>query len=166
MIVVSIDHDPSTDFSLLKTYKWLSDPVAQTGNSRLDNPLLAKRIKKIVEEELGKKGYKEETSGKADFLLGYHIALENKISVTQMNDYYGYGPGWGRGYGYYGGVGNYVYQYEEGTLILDIVSPTIKLLWRGTAQAEVYRGDDLKSKNKLIRDAVSKMLGDFPPKSN
>ena len=61
-----------------------------------------------------------------DFRVALHTGQQSKVRVTD----YGYGYGVGR----WGGGGLDVYQYQEGTLILDVVdAKTKKLMWRGTA---------------------------------
>jgi hypothetical protein len=55
-------------------------------------------------------------------------------------------------------------QYEQGTLMLDILDSTSKqLIWRGTAQAEIYPNQSPKDREKTINKAVGKILSDFPP---
>ena len=56
---------------------------------------------------------------------------------------------------------------EAGAIVtaLDVVdSDTNKLVWRGTAQAELSENADANKSQKLINEASHKMLEDFPPK--
>ena len=65
-------------------------------------------------------------------------------------------------YAYAGGVD--VYQYEQGSLMLDIVDAgTHQLVWRGSAQAEIDQYAKDEKKDKLLNDAVGGMLAKFPP---
>ena len=59
----------------------------------------------------------------------------------------------------------YVYEYDEGTLILDIVNPQNKqLMWRGSATDEVnFKSNPEKDQSK-INQAVQELLAHFPPK--
>lgn len=62
------------------------------------------------------------------------------------------------------GSETYVHEYEEGTLILDIVEPLNRdLLWRGSAEAKVDRQVSAQRKQKRIKKAVKKILSHFPP---
>ena len=59
----------------------------------------------------------------------------------------------------------HTYQYDEGTLLLDIVdSMTWKPVWRGSAQAEVNLDADPEKKQERIDEAVRRILERFPPK--
>jgi hypothetical protein len=99
------------------------------------------------------------------------VSLDKRRSVQTLNSYYGYGPGWGYGYGasyrpgYWAGAPEtYVYEYEEGTLILDIVNPANKeLIWRGSAQDEVNFKSTPEKDQTQLNEAVHQMLEKFPP---
>jgi len=159
---ITSDFDPAANFSSFKTFGWEPNHPQVTGNPRLDNPLLSKRIKHAVEKVLTAKGFSLAGSDtKPDFYIAYHVALNEKVSVSSMNNYYGYAPGWGWNYAYAGGVD--VYQYEQGSLMLDIVdAATNQLVWRGSAQAEVDQYAKDEKKDKLLNSAVSGMLAKFP----
>jgi hypothetical protein len=124
-----------------------------------------------VDSELAARGFRKVTSD-PDFLVAYHVSLDRRQSVQTLNSYYGYGPGWGYGYGssyrpgYWAGAPEaYVYEYEEGTLILDIVDPENKeLMWRGSAQDEVHFKSTPGEDRAQLNEAVHKMLEKFPPK--
>lgn len=160
---VTANYDPSADFSKYKTYSW-ETPKSPVLDSSVNNPILNKRIAVAVDTQLAAKGFKKVDSD-ADFLVGYHVALENKVSVTSMNNYYGYARGgWGWNYPYRGRGGVDVYEYQQGTLVLDMVDPkTNSLIWRGSAQAEVDQYAKQAKKDKLLNDAVAGMLEKFPP---
>ncbi len=161
---VHSDHDPSANFAGLKTYDWTKAAKKVTGDPRLDNPALDQRIRELIQLQLAKQGYALAPGGTPDFLVGYHVALEKKLAVSTMNDYYGYRAGWGWSYG--AGTGtmmpqSYTYEYEQGSLIIDVVNPkTHDLMWRGSAQAEVNR----KKGREQLNEAVTRILERFPPK--
>ena len=163
-IEVSTDYDSSVSFSGYRTYAWIPGPQERTGDPRLDNSLLDARIREAVERHLAAKGYKKEESGSPDFLITYHVALKGKLDVTTMNNY-GYGPGW-RGARMAGaGSTTYVREYQEGSLLVDIVNPAQRhLVWRGTAQAEVTPTSTPEEKKARLDEAVGKILEGFPPK--
>lgn len=167
---VSSDYDSEADFSALHTYDWLPAPQIESGDPKIQyDSLLANRVKTAVNEQLERKGF-ERSAGHADFLVTYHVAIDNKISVTYLNELYGYGPGWGPNYRrnimHYGYPGReaVVSEYQVGTLILDVVRATDRqLIWRGTARDEVYPDNSTKAREKRVRDAVQKILEQFPP---
>ncbi len=170
-IQVNHDYDPKANFAALKTYEWLKEPQEPTGDPRIDgNTLLENRIHEAVDTELAARGFKKVTSD-ADFFVAYHVSLDKQRSVQTLNSYYGYGPGWGYGYGASyrpgyatGASGTYVYEYEEGTLILDIVNPKNKeLMWRGSAKDEMHFKSTPEKDQAQLNEAVRMMLEKFPP---
>jgi hypothetical protein len=55
-------------------------------------------------------------------------------------------------------------QYEEGTLMLDVIdSSSNELVWRGAAQARIDPNRSPQERTRLINSAVRKMLDRFPP---
>ena len=106
-----------------------------------------------MDEKLAAKGYSVSESN-PDFLIAYHGNVQSKVDVTNWGYRY---PGW------YGGVE--VYQYDEGTLIVDFVDSTSKdLIYRGTLTAEMdRRSTDFERRQKRINEAVDKILKRFPP---
>lgn len=177
MIDVSTDYDPSVDFARLTTYDWLPGPQKRTGNPRIDNPLLKKRIRAAVESQLAAKGYEKASADRADFLIAYHAAIHRRLSVESMNTDYGYGSGrgwddhrYGHGWGYHRAWSSapmsrtYTRYYDEGSLILDFVTPqTRELIWRGAAKAAIDEADSPNTKRERINEAVRRMLEQFPP---
>lgn len=157
------DYDPAAKLDGLQSYDWIEIEKKPSADPRLSDPMLDKRIRQLVEKQLATQGYVRSTVGAPDFIVGYHVALEKKLAVSTMNDYYGYRAGWGWSYG--AGTGrvvpeSYVYQYEQGSLIIDIVNPqTRELMWRGAAQAEVSQ----KKRNEQLAEAVQRILERFPP---
>jgi hypothetical protein len=168
---INYDYDPKASFAGLKTYAWLDEPQKMTGDPRIDdNTILRDRIHTAVDAGLAARGFRK-ASKDPDFLVAYHVSLDRRQSVQTLNSYYGYSPGWGYGYGasyrpgYWGGAPEtYVYEYEEGTLILDVVDPKTKeLMWRGSAQDEVNFKSTPEKDQTQLNEAVQGMLEHFPP---
>jgi hypothetical protein len=162
-VAIQTDFDPAASgtISEYRTYAWLPHPSG--GDTRVNNPLVASRIETAVDQVLSSKGYSKTTAASASFLVGYHAALDGKVDIDTMNGYYGYG--YARWYGR-GAVmtQNYVREYEEGTLILDIVDKTSnELVWRGSAQAEVNMDVTPAERQERVTNAVQLILEEFPP---
>ena len=167
---VQVDYDPESDFSGLKTYDWIPGPRKPTGDPRIDdNTILERRIRRAVESELNAKGF-QKSSESADFWLAYHVTLDKHQSVTTLNSYHGYGPGWGWNYRAEPWASRrrgqaVVFEYEAGTLLLDVVDPDGRdLLWRGSATDEVNFSATPAAREEQINEAVRRMLAKFPPK--
>lgn len=151
---VSYDYDRNVDFGRLLTYDWL--PVPEKAEiSGID----VKRIQRSVDAGLAAKGLKL-SSGSPDFSIAEHLVKKDKVNVTSWG--YEYGP-YGR---YWRPDGVSVYQYEEGTIILDFVDPRSKsLIWRGTAKSAFDDATTPEKRDRLIQEAVEKILEKFPPPS-
>jgi hypothetical protein len=160
-VTISTDYDPGTDFSALETYAWLPRKAGRPQDPRLDSTLLHERIRDAVESQLAQRGYRKTAPGRADFLVAYHTAIERKMDVDTIYRGYGYGHGaWGWGAGHE----TVVYQYDQGTLLLDVLDPKAhRLLWRGSASAVVREESTPEKRAQGIREVVAKLLDRFPP---
>lgn len=159
----------------------MPEPAAEGPPPKNHDAFVDARIRHAVEREMALKGYRRPTSGSPDFLIGIQRAVESKRDVYTIDRHYGRPPVGAYRYpgGYPSGAGypddyrlwgvtvpeTHTYQYDEGTLILDIVdSKTWKPVWRGSAQAEVNLGAGPEKKQKRIDEAVRRILERFPPK--
>jgi len=159
---VRYDYDPEVNFASLKTYDWMKQPATSGGGVKAGlarNTLLDKRIKNAVNRQLAAKGLKQDSSN-PDFVVAYHVGVEDKIDVQD----------WGYNYGrrgrYWGVAARdiEVYQYRQGTLILDFVdAKTMELLWRATGTGAVKENPTPAQVEKSINEAVAKFFEKFPP---
>ena len=134
---VSADFDPTTDFSALETFDWLPDAKPPGDGPELDDPLLDARIRRAVESTLSGRGFRGAGTGTPDFWIAYHVGVERKV----------------------------VREYEEGTLLIDVLRPDSgELLWRGSAQARLREQPSPEDREKRVREVVEKILQQFPPK--
>lgn len=158
-VEVKQDWDPGANFAALHSWGWQSSTPALTGNARLDDPLVHSRIQNALAETLRAKGYAQ-TASKPDFLVTYHIAIEQKLDAQTI--YTGYGPyrGW---YGV-GGTQTVVDQYDQGTLLVDFIDPgSNNVIWRGTAQSRLQELKTPEEREARVKDAVERLLNQFPP---
>jgi hypothetical protein len=151
---VESDWDPATDFSTLKTWAWFPKTRPPQLDPRLDSQLLDARIQQAVEAELATKGYVKSTLPyKADFLVGHTVAIQQKVTATAIDDFYGYGRS-----------RVYLDEYEVGTLVLDVLDPKkSQLIWRGTFQARLTPATNPSEREERVRTAVHALLERFPP---
>lgn len=165
-IEVKHKFDPNVDYTTYKTFDW-AGPQELTGDPRIDDEALDKRIRRAIEHQLVENGYKKVTSGKPDFLLVYHAAINDDFGEANMNQYYENNPNWEWGWNFEGqyGKSGYATNYEMGTLVIDIMDDKTKTpVWRGAAQAEVDRYAEPEKRDKLLKNSVKKILEKFPPK--
>jgi hypothetical protein len=159
-IRVNADFDPTTDWSALETYGWLSDARPPGDDPRLDDPLLDARIRRAVENALDGRGFRAAGPETPDFWIAFHVGIERRVDVDRIYRSYGR-VGW-RGGGYADTV---VREYEEGTLLIDVLRPgSGELLWRGSAQARLREQPSPEAREKRVREVVEKILRQFPPK--
>ncbi len=166
-ITVKTQFDPSAEFSGLRTYDWMESTV-DSGGMRDDSDARL-RIQEAVDAQLAAQGYSRDGSDAADFLVVFHGDITKQVNVNTVDRYYGARPGGGWGYGPDSGWRpkreTYVTEYDRGELILDINDPkTRRRMWSGTASAQVRASDSRETQDNRIREAVRRMLAEFPPK--
>lgn len=161
-VSVQKDFDPSFDFSALRTFAWQTAAQPQTGDPKVDNDLRDGRIRNAVVEVMRDKGLKEVDAAEADLLLAYYVSFERRLDSSSVS------VGFGRGsYGRYGGAGlsSGVTEYEQGRLTIDIINPDDdKTIWRGEGTRVVSGKAKPQEMEKKIREAVQKILKEFPPR--
>lgn len=158
-IEVRSDYDPGTDFSKLKTFRWL-EVKKRAQDDPLTSQLIGRRVRAAAEKALIAKGFQNLDTGEPDFYVAAMAGLKEKMNVTDWG--YSYGPYWGP-YPY--GRNIDVSYYNEASLFIDIIdNEKHQLLWRGVGTG-VVRGDAPSPAEAQARmdDALSEILYDFPP---
>ncbi len=154
---VTTDYDREANFAAYQSFDWMERHNPRdggpAGNLGLNDPLAQKRIRNAVERELLAKGIKQVESS-PDLLVMVHAATQNKVDI----DRYGYR------YGRFGrrvGVVTTVDRYKEGTILVDLVDAKSKeLVWRGTAQDALRKGD---SRADYIDECLKQLFKEYPP---
>ncbi len=159
---VNYDYDNTADFAKFKSYTWMakpsslpSDPTSTPQNS----DLLDRRIRASVEAELNARGLSSNAEA-PDLLVVYHLGVQDKVQVSDYG--YSYSPY------YWGGGGRQidVYQYQEGSLIIDLVDATTKsLVWRGSGSKVIENSQlDPEQMQAKVAEIVNSIMASFPPK--
>jgi hypothetical protein len=178
---VMMDYDPEASFAELNRYAWVDEPVPAAvttpGRTTVVGPILDKRIRKIVADALRERGFEAVGQDQADFLVAYQVAIVDRIDVQTFSDHIGFGYGWGSPYGYYGRYGyygayypsyrrTYVRQYQDGTLIIDVLLPPDgQLIWRSWATRAIEPGVRPEKRDERLTEIVDRMLEAFPPEA-
>ena len=158
---VSHDYDSKADFVSLKTYQWLSDSY-KTGMYEQ----ASRSVIKAVENQLEVKGFKKTVYWNHDFIIAIYGGKEIHQGIIRSGgSYHRSGGSYHRSGGFYNQGSQFrKYKYEEGTLIIDIIEAKSKeLIWRGTAKDVIDPERTPEERNKLINEAVTKILDKFPP---
>lgn len=161
---VRYNFDKDTDFSQLKTYKW----VILKNATQLDN-LVDKQIKAAVDAELAKKGLTKVDDDSANLYIGYQAAVGQEKEFTSYSNDWEYGGGWYRGgwYGPMGGMSTTTGQTTtiyNGQLALDMYDSTHHdLVWRGVASKTLDPKAKPEKQQKNLQKTVTKLLKNYPP---
>jgi hypothetical protein len=146
------NYDRTTDFTKLKTYKWVPIEGAQHPNQ-----ITAGNITSIIDGLLASKGYVKKDADPVDLFVGYGTTTQDQQVIT------GYGGGMGFRFG--GGMGMAeTSTIQNGTILLDVYSPSGKLLiWRGTVTETLDPSSNADKNYNKLKSALTKLLKDFPP---
>lgn len=163
---VETDHQANFDFSSLKTFS-----VAETKQDSKENilisPFTLSHIHAVLEDELSKR-YQKAGQAKPDFIVNYHVVVEEKIDPRSYDNLYGYGF-YGRGYyrypnPFFYGPNAGLRVYNQGSLIIDILDgKTDKPIWRGVSEKRLSRGMAPQQQREVLSQAVNEVIAYFPP---
>lgn len=140
-------------FASYHSFAWGPPDALPTGDPRLDaNTVFRDRVLGAVERQLMRRGLAH-ADQPVDLLIHYHANVRQRIDVNAAD----------RGYGYTTGSNvPDVVEYEQGTLVVDIVDArTNALVWRGWAQdaVDVNNQDNLQ---RQVEQGVARMFEGFP----
>ena len=162
-VQVSQDYDSDRKEFPHGTWNWKETVRPSTGDPRIDNPLLDKRIRRAVGDHLENRNILLDTES-PDLLVTYQLAIESRIRID---------PGfssWGAGfyaYPWYGGIdtSGWIYQYDQCRLTIDIyAADTQQLVWRGVGTYMFENFDTPDAATRAMQNIVDRILGQFPPK--
>ena len=152
-VMVNADYDKKVSFTNYKSYAYLKSGIDKAEISDLDK----KRILNAIDEVMPAKGLSK--SDTPDVLISIFTKERERVDVHQN-----FGWGWGWGWNPYWGMGfNSVYTTPEGTLFIDIIdAKTKELVWQGEGSG--YLTKNIEKKEARIKEFVSKILEQYPPK--
>jgi hypothetical protein len=155
---VSSHVEQGLDFARYRTFDWGPADALPTGDPRLDkDPFFQDHVQGAIEKQMAAKGFERAgASATPDLRIHYHATIDRRIDISAEDRRYGRCAL---------GACPEVYQYEAGTLVIDIVDAQAnRLVWRGWAQDSVE--GVLGNQERLARridDAVTKMFLRLPP---
>jgi Domain of unknown function (DUF4136) len=150
---VFTDYDRTANLEEYKTFGWVEPVAIEARNNPIYyNELNDKRIKLAVAAQMESRNYTY--SENPELLIHYHIIIEDK-TVMRTDPYGYYGPYWMR-------TDVTVYEYREGTLIIDLMdAETNSLVWRGWITSFLKNSGPDKMEESIDR-AVRMIFSEFP----
>jgi hypothetical protein len=158
---VLTDFDPSAEFSAFRTFAF-SGLTDRDQRGVLDNSLMRKRIEEMVGRQLIAKGLRQVgMEDRPDLLVHLWVDVKDKQRVESTGGTGGgYGGRYGWGAGYPSGVTTY--EYQEGTLIVDLAeSSKNELVWRAKIVAILQ--DSPEENLEMVNKGVAKAFEGYPP---
>lgn len=162
VVQVSQDYDSNRKEFPHGTWNWRETVQPSTGDPRIDNPLLDKRIRWAVSDHLKKRTTLLNRKSPA-LLLAYHLAIESKI---RSDSGFSSWPIGNCPHPWYQGMDAdaRIYQYDQCRLTIDIYDAgTQQLVWRGIG---IYMYEDFETPDaaeRTMHKIVDRILGQFPP---
>jgi hypothetical protein len=154
---VSSHIERGINFERFASYNWGPADLLPVGDPRLDNnPFFRDYLTGAIEKRLHAKGFERALPGQqADLLIHYHASVNQKIDVYTADTQHGY---------CYGNCEPQFVDYEEGTLVIDLVDAgTNKVVWRGWAQDSMTGIIDHQDRLEAqVDEAVTKMMQRLP----
>jgi len=145
------DKESGIDFNQYKTYLVLDHdhgfPVGA-------NPINHQRIDRAIEANMEDLGYLNQED--PDLLIAWFVKVETKRDRIIYGDYY---SRWRAFHDMN------VYEYEEGSLVIDIIDPKIgQVIWHGKASDRVY--ENMPNIDKKIKEVVRALLKRYAKDAN
>lgn len=150
---VSSHVERGVNFNEFATFEWGPPDNLPVGDPRLDNnPFFNDYLQGAVEKQMAAKGFTRAAAGRpADVLVHYHASVNQRLDVYRADNEAGY---------CYGDCQPQVVDFEQGTLVIDIVeAKTKKVIWRGWAQDTMTGVIDNQARlQKQVDEGVTKMF--------
>ena len=187
---VQTDYDHNVLFDQFKTFAFANDPHRVHSDkpvageeSLVNNSIVRARVRDAISANLAAKGLRL-VDKDPDVLVAFYVSARPVTTLTRDYSWggdYGYGfdmgYGCGFGYGHENDPWDYGYRfepispeldldirnYEEGTLLIDLIAPKDKrLLWRGRGERDVDHASELIVTGR-IKKTVNAIMAKFPP---
>lgn len=157
LMPVSSHVERGLDFDRYRTYDWApADALPLTDERLRDNPFFVDDVHGAIDTELTRRGLVRAAAERADLLVHYHAAVNERLEVTAR-------PGRLRDC-----VADdcraEATTYEAGTLVIDLVdASTHRLVWRGWAEHRLEDMlDDPVEVKRRVDSGVRRIFATLP----
>lgn len=164
--VANIDYDKNFNFDKLKSFSVQEKPIRISADTRVNSPFMQKRVLQEIKSELIKKDFvnKEEN---AELKIKYYLDIKREFESYDSGVSLGFGS-----FGRHSAIGLGFNIPAEESRSIDKLRLTIdvflnkanKLIWRGSTEEYLERGSNPERNTVLIRQLVTEILKEFPPK--
>lgn len=165
-ISTETDYNTEVDFSRYQTWDWVQTDKKEEKPSLHHNGLVDQRIRNAVGDQLSVKGLAQTDQEQADLLVNYFTTFEKKVDVDTFYSSFGYYPyRWGYHHSRHSAFGTEtrVREYNEGTLVVDLIDAENKqLVWRGSASDTVRKNLTPDERKQKIDETVMAILAQYP----
>lgn len=161
---VKVIADTSYDFKHKTSYFVVPNTQVDLVNLPLEKSTIDRLITESIDSNLASKGYKK-VSDNSQLLISYYLVTNTRTDTYVVNKYYSE-LGFSMIPGQSSTRDHMKFQevtYDEGILIIDAIdAATNARVWQGflTSREDVYKKE--KRKEQRFKNAVYKILGDFP----
>jgi hypothetical protein len=162
LLDVKVRHDKKFDFSQLdNNYQWVKRKNSSRDYYASIDPDINEYFLSVVNRNLAAKGYQQSFDGSASFGVDYEIIIKSSGVQNSLEDFSAQVRKKRLSSTSIPSLPN-IKNMKAGTIVLNIMNmETGYLVWIGYAEAVVV---DMKNREELIEQAISKMLAQFPPK--
>ena len=165
---VTQDWNPDIDFSSYNTFALLDEETPRPTSQAFFEVRVERALASVMEE----KGLRLADSN-PDLLVTWDSATEGKMSVSTYGTSY-YGGSYRGRYGYGGGWGGVgvgtttttVNEWDEGTLVIEIIDTDIdELVFHASATAKLTENISPEERTERINQAVARTLREYPART-
>jgi hypothetical protein len=155
------DFDREANFAAYRSFTWIAAEPLMSAPPEV-SPLASGRIQRAITATLQAEGYRYEANpARADIAIGFTLGARDKVRVDTSTYPVGFRGPHRWGVAYYQDVD--VRQYTQGRLAIDMFDTKLKRpVWHGYATKNLS-SSDRKNAEQLILEAVTAILGGFPP---
>ncbi len=160
---IAQDFDYRRGLPSFRSFYIMQPPLREVakGDPRIATPFAAARIERAIASELILRGFEPAGRDEADILVGYHFDTERRLDVRTVDSSFGFRR---RGISRFGTTQTRVFEYAEGTLIIDLADrESMMLAWRGWGSARLGRRPTPERTAARIHEIVPEILEQLPP---
>lgn len=161
---VVTDYETGYAFSELNSFR-VEATEQDDSNNLLISPFTLSHLQRVIQNNLSDRYELAGEERAPDFIVRYHIVVEDRLDVRSYDQRYGFGYyGFGPFYRYPYAAQPSPRIYRQGSLIVDIVQgEDNKPLWRGVSERRLSENLSPDEQRQRLSAAITDILANFPP---